>query len=66
MDKVLGALPDYAEYLGLCRLNQMCVDVKKVYNFGAEVTIAADGVVFNGMKSKRPSPQIPAAYLHQI
>ncbi|OJJ82042.1 isocyanide synthase family protein, partial [Aspergillus glaucus CBS 516.65] len=49
MDKVLGVLPDYAEYLGLCRLNQMCVDVREFYSPGAEVTIAADGVVFNDL-----------------
>ncbi|KAJ5306864.1 hypothetical protein N7508_005879 [Penicillium antarcticum] len=49
MDKVLGVLPDYAEYLGLLRLNQMCLDIKECYSPGAEVTIAADGVVFNDL-----------------
>lgn len=48
LDKVLGVLPDYAEYLGLSRLNRMCLDIRRVYNHGAEVTIATDGVVFNG------------------
>jgi len=66
LDKVLGVLPDYAEYLGLCRLNQMCVDVREVYSAGAEVTIAADGVVFNGMRRHRERPWILDECLHKI
>lgn len=47
--KVLGVLPDFAEYLGLSRLNQLCMDIRKVYSLGAVITIATDGVAFSGM-----------------
>lgn len=29
-------------------MNQICLDVQEVYSPGAEITIATDGVVFNG------------------
>ncbi|KAH0365162.1 hypothetical protein KCU65_g6341, partial [Aureobasidium melanogenum] len=46
-NKVLGHLPDLGEELALRRLNAMAEDVKKVYNLGAVVNIASDGVLFN-------------------
>ena len=48
-DKVLGTLPDFGEYLALARLNQLCLDIGKVYESGGEITIAADGVAFSGI-----------------
>ncbi|KAL1848806.1 hypothetical protein Plec18167_004412 [Paecilomyces lecythidis] len=48
-EKVSGLLPDFAEFLGLSRLNQMCLDIHKVYEFGAQITLATDGVVFNDL-----------------
>jgi pyoverdine/dityrosine biosynthesis protein Dit1 len=49
VDKVTGALPDLGEELAFARLNALCVDIGKVYEHGAEVHIATDGLVFNGM-----------------
>ncbi|KAK1570248.1 pyoverdine/dityrosine biosynthesis protein [Colletotrichum navitas] len=46
-DKVTGALPDLGEELALARLNDLCVEIGKVYTHGAEVHIATDGLVFN-------------------
>ncbi|KAK1993655.1 pyoverdine/dityrosine biosynthesis protein [Colletotrichum falcatum] len=46
-DKVTGALPDLGEELALARLNDLCVEIGKVYPHGAEVHIATDGLVFN-------------------
>ncbi|KUL90464.1 hypothetical protein ZTR_00170 [Talaromyces verruculosus] len=48
-DKVSSLLPDFAEFLGLSRLNQMCLDIRKVYSPGAQITLATDGVVFNDL-----------------
>jgi len=50
VDKVTGALPDLGEELAIARLNALCVDIGKVYEHGAEVHIATDGLVFNGMQ----------------
>lgn len=50
-DKVTGVLPDLGEDLALGRLNDLCVEIRKVYAHGAEVHIATDGLVFNGMRS---------------
>jgi pyoverdine/dityrosine biosynthesis protein Dit1 len=47
-NKVLGHLPDLGEELALRRLNAMAENVKEVYQFGAVVNIASDGVLFNG------------------
>ncbi|KAF0327129.1 hypothetical protein K4K61_003356 [Colletotrichum sp. SAR11_59] len=47
VDKVIGVLPDLGEDLALARLNALCVDIGKVYQGGAEVHIATDGLVFN-------------------
>ncbi|KAM0209990.1 hypothetical protein ACHAQD_009865 [Fusarium lateritium] len=46
-DKVTGSLPDMGEYIGLYKLHSMTLDVGKVYPFGAQVTVASDGAVFN-------------------
>ena len=43
-----GALPDLGEELALARLHNLCEDIGKVYEHGAQVTIATDGLVFNG------------------
>ncbi|PNP78552.1 hypothetical protein FNYG_08100 [Fusarium nygamai] len=47
VEKVIGALPDLGEELALERLNALCVDIGKVYEHGAEIHIATDGLVFN-------------------
>ena len=47
IDKVTGALPDLGEELAFARLNALCEDISKIYPFGAEITIATDGLVFN-------------------
>ncbi|KAL9613879.1 MAG: hypothetical protein Q9167_001616 [Letrouitia subvulpina] len=47
IDKVTGARPDFGEELALARLENLCRDIAKVYEFGAQVTIATDGLVFN-------------------
>ena len=49
VDKVTGKLPDLGEELALARLNALCKDIGEIYEHGAEVTIATDGLVFNGM-----------------
>ena len=36
------------EYIGLHKLHSMTLDVTQVYPFGAQVTVASDGAVFNG------------------
>lgn len=48
MDKVLGALPDLGEELGLARLVNLCRDIKAVYSPGAVVVIVTDGICYNG------------------
>ena len=47
-DKVLGSDPDFGEELALARLNHLCEDLERVYPLGAEVTLVADGPVYNG------------------
>lgn len=54
VDKVTGILPDLGELLALARLNQLCEDVRKVYPAGGEVTIATDGLVFDGKPLHAP------------
>lgn len=49
MDKVLGALPDMGDELGLARLVNLCRDIKAVYPPGAIVVIVTDGICYNGM-----------------
>ena len=48
VDKVVGKLPDLGEELALARLHSLCEDIAAVYQHGAEITIATDGLVFNG------------------
>lgn len=48
MDKVLGALPDLGDELGLARLVNLCRDIKAVYPPGAVVVIVTDGICYNG------------------
>lgn len=48
-NKVLGHLPDLGEELGLSRLNDIAVAISEVYEHGATVNIASDGILFNGM-----------------
>ncbi|KAJ5748033.1 uncharacterized protein N7511_009729 [Penicillium nucicola] len=49
MDKVLGALPDLGEELGLARLVNLCQDIKAVYPPGAVVVIVTDGLCYNDL-----------------
>lgn len=46
-DKVIGKLPDLGEVLALARLNQLCIDIEKIYPKGGRITIASDGLVFD-------------------
>ncbi|KKY17697.1 putative pyoverdine dityrosine biosynthesis [Phaeomoniella chlamydospora] len=48
-EKVLGALPDLGEVLGLGRLNNLCEDIQQIYPPGARVTITSDGLVYNDL-----------------
>lgn len=48
MDKVLGALPDLGDELGLARLVSLCREIKAVYPPGAIVVIVTDGICYNG------------------
>jgi len=41
-------LPDLGEELALARLNSLCKDIEQIYPKGAELTIATDGLVFDG------------------
>jgi hypothetical protein len=47
-DKVLGSRPDLGEELALDRLNDLCTRISQVYEPGATVLIATDGVCYNG------------------
>ncbi|CAG8007298.1 unnamed protein product [Penicillium nalgiovense] len=49
MDKVLGALPDLGDELGLARLVNLCRDIKAVYPPGAVVVIVTDGICYNDL-----------------
>lgn len=55
MDKVLCALPDLGEELGLARLNNLCSDIKAIYPPGAFVVIVTDGLCYNGTLPSPPS-----------
>ena len=48
IEKVTGSMPDFGEELALTRLDNLCNDIAEVYEHGAQVTIASDGLVFNG------------------
>jgi pyoverdine/dityrosine biosynthesis protein Dit1 len=59
--KVLGALPDLGEELALKRLDGIAAAIEEVYEYGAEVHITSDGLVYNG-----PSRHTPTAYLRNF
>lgn len=46
-EKVLGVLPDMAERLSLQFLNQLCLEVRKIYAPGARIILCSDGRVFS-------------------
>jgi pyoverdine/dityrosine biosynthesis protein Dit1 len=52
VDKVTGHLPDLGEELALARLQTLCADIGAVYKPGAEITIASDGLLFDGWFAK--------------
>ncbi|KAK7718196.1 hypothetical protein SLS57_006071 [Botryosphaeria dothidea] len=47
IDKVLGTEPDLGEELALARVNDLCRSVQQVYEPGAMVVIATDGLCYN-------------------
>ncbi|EKG16375.1 Pyoverdine biosynthesis [Macrophomina phaseolina MS6] len=47
IDKVLGPAPDLGEELALARINDLCQSVRRVYEPGAMVVIATDGLCYN-------------------
>lgn len=47
-DKTLGSHADLGEELALMHLNGLCESISEVYEHGANVTIASDGLVYNG------------------
>jgi pyoverdine/dityrosine biosynthesis protein Dit1 len=57
---VNGCLPDLGEELALARLNSLCKDIEKVYPKGAELTIATDGLVFDGVFQTMQSKRYPS------
>ncbi|CAO2658028.1 Nn.00g072880.m01.CDS01 [Neocucurbitaria sp. VM-36] len=48
-DKVLGVLPDLGEELALKHLDGLAEKIKAIYEFGAEVHITSDGLVYNDL-----------------
>ena len=46
--KALESLPDLAEEIGLQCLQGVCNSIRPVYEPGAEIYIASDGLVYNG------------------
>lgn len=47
--KVLGRLPDKGEELALENLNNICEEIKNIYDEGANVLIVSDGRVFSDL-----------------
>lgn len=47
-EKVLSDHPDLGEELGLARLNLLCEELRRVYLYGAVVTLVTDGPMYNG------------------
>lgn len=47
-DKVIGSLPDLGEELALMHLNGLCESIAEIYEPGANVLLASDGLVYNG------------------
>lgn len=50
--KVLGTVPDKGEEIALAHLDGLCKSIEDIYNPGAQVTIASDGIVYNGNSQK--------------
>ena len=48
IDKVIGNMPDLGEELALMHLNGLCESITEIYEPGATVVIASDGLVYNG------------------
>lgn len=46
--KVLGTLPDKGEEFSLAHLDGICRAIGDVYDHGATICIASDGIVYNG------------------
>lgn len=49
VEKVVGAIPDLGEEMGLGRLQNLCDDIGAIYAPGAYVTVASDGLVYNDL-----------------
>ncbi|RPB14591.1 hypothetical protein P167DRAFT_484328 [Morchella conica CCBAS932] len=47
--KVLGTIPDKGEEIALAHLDGLCKSIEDIYNPGAQVTIASDGIVYNDL-----------------
>jgi pyoverdine/dityrosine biosynthesis protein Dit1 len=45
--KVLGVLPDLGEEIALMTLEDLCKEIKTVYEPGAQITICSDGRIFS-------------------
>jgi pyoverdine/dityrosine biosynthesis protein Dit1 len=54
--KVLGVLPDLGEELALKRLDEIASAIEAVYEYGAEIHITSDGLVYNGSFTMFPRP----------
>jgi ATP-binding cassette subfamily G (WHITE) protein 2 (PDR) len=48
-EKALSHLPDKAEEVALQLLNELCEDIRNIYDPGAHLTIISDGLMYNGM-----------------
>jgi pyoverdine/dityrosine biosynthesis protein Dit1 len=48
-EKTLGSLPDYAEVLGLERLQKICDEIRTLHAPGARVLVCSDGRVFSDL-----------------
>jgi len=46
--KTLGNLPDKGDHMSLAHLNSLCAAITDIYDIGAKLTIASDGIVYNG------------------
>lgn len=49
ISKVLGKLPDLGEEIALHTLNNLCNEIKAVYEPGAKITICSDGRIFSDL-----------------
>jgi pyoverdine/dityrosine biosynthesis protein Dit1/alpha-ketoglutarate-dependent taurine dioxygenase len=48
-NQVLGSLPDLGEKLALGHLNGLCQNIAAVYEYGAEIDICSNGLVYNDL-----------------